>query len=113
MVTWKNISQHIGNTIRLKTALVKVKTDLLAALDNKEVACLILLDLSAAFDTVNHRILLNRLKYRFGFGERVLSWVDDYLSERSQQVLLEDPTTGEDVKSAPVMLIQGVPQGSF
>ena len=44
-------------------ALLKVKTDLLSAIDNKEVTCLILLDLSAAFNTVNHTILLNRLKY--------------------------------------------------
>ena len=50
-----------------ETALLKVKTDLLKALDNQEISCLILLDLSAAFDTVSHKLLLNRLKYRFGF----------------------------------------------
>ena len=46
-----------------ETALLKVKTDLLSAIDNKEITCLILLDLSTAFDTVNNTILLSRLKY--------------------------------------------------
>ena len=46
-----------------ETALLKVKMDLLAALDNQEVSCLILLHLSAVFDTVSHKLLLNCLKY--------------------------------------------------
>ena len=44
-----------------ETALIKVKNDILMSLDNKQVTCLILLDLSAAFDTVSHRLLLNHL----------------------------------------------------
>ena len=50
-----------------ETALVKVKADLLNAIDNKEVVCQVFLDLSAAFDTVEHQILLERLEKRFGF----------------------------------------------
>ena len=42
-----------------ETALMKVKDDILAAIDNQEVMCLVLLDLSAAFDTVSHLLLLN------------------------------------------------------
>ena len=45
-----------------ETALLKVKADLLDAMDGKEVVCLILLDLSVAFDTVSHDILLNHLQ---------------------------------------------------
>ena len=41
----------------METALLKVKTDLLAALDNQQVSCLVLLDLNAAFDTVSHKFL--------------------------------------------------------
>ena len=55
-----------------ETALLKVKTDIIQALDNQEVACLILLDLSAVFDTIDHDILLNRLKSRFAVTGIVL-----------------------------------------
>ena len=58
-----------------ETALLKVKADILQAMDNQRVVCLILLDLSAAFDTVNHQLLLNRLKDRFGFGGVILDWI--------------------------------------
>ena len=71
-----------------ETTLLKVKTDLLAALDNQEVSCLILLDLSAAFDTVNHKLLLNCLKYCFSFGRKILKWIEDYLSDHIQQIKL-------------------------
>ena len=56
----------------METALLQVKTDIIQALDNQEVACLILLDLSAAFDTIDHDILLNRLKSRFAVTGVVL-----------------------------------------
>ena len=50
----------------METVMLKVKTNLLDAIDQRKVVCLVLLDLSAAFDTVNHDQLLNLLKYRFG-----------------------------------------------
>ena len=62
-----------------ETAVLNVKTDLLSAIDNKEVTCIILLNLSTAFDTVNHTILLNRLKYCFGVSGTALSWICSYL----------------------------------
>ena len=89
-----------------ETALLKVKTDLLSAIDNKEVTCLILLDLSAAFDTVNHTILLNRLKYHFGVGGTALSWIGSYLTGRTQKVVIDG------CESEAAELTQGVPQGS-
>ena len=49
-----------------ETALLKVKADILKAMDNQEITCLALLDLSAAFDMVDHRILLNCLENHFG-----------------------------------------------
>ena len=88
-----------------ETALLKVKTGLLTALDNQEISCLILLDLSAAFDTVSHKFLLNRLKYHVGFGSKVLEWIEDYLYDRVQQVKIDDKV------SDSVKLEHGVPQG--
>ena len=89
-----------------ETALLKVKTDLLSAIDNKEVTCLILLNLSAAFDTVNYTILLNRLKYHFGFSGTALSWICLCLTGRTQKVVIGG------LESGAVKLTQGAPQGS-
>ena len=89
-----------------ETALLKVKADILQAMDNQRVVCLILLDLSAAFDTVNHQLPLNRLKYRFGFGGVILDWIGSYLMERKQMVSIRD------VQSDAVVLSQGIPQDS-
>ena len=69
-----------------ETALIKIFDDLLLNLDNKKVVLLSLLDLSAAFDTVDHNILLNRLKHMFGITDVALDWFTSYLSNRSQKV---------------------------
>ena len=47
-----------------------------------------LLDLSTAFDTVNHEYLLNHIKYRFGVDGTVLAWLTDYLTDQIQRVVL-------------------------
>ena len=55
-----------------ETSLLRVKADLLAAMDKQEVTCLVLLDLSAAFDTISHNLLLNCLKFCFGIMDMAL-----------------------------------------
>ena len=50
-----------------EAALLKVKADILKAMDNQEITCLVLLDLSAAFYMVDHKILLNQLENHFGW----------------------------------------------
>ena len=67
---------------------------------------LVLLDLSAAFDTVDHKILLHRLQSSFGITGTALKWFKFYLSDRSQRVFL-DGCLSESSK-----LPHGVPQGS-
>lgn len=90
-----------------ETALLNVREQILEAMDNKKVMCVLLLDLSAAFDTISPEILLNRLRYRFGFGSKVLEWLTTYLTERTQEVCV-----GES-HSDPRKLNQGIPQGSI
>ena len=92
-------------------ALLKVKTDIIQAVNDQEVVCLVLLDLSAAFDTVSHDLLLNHLHHCFGIGETVLQWVRSYLSNRIQKVVIDAKEDQLQGASKPVMLKQGVPQG--
>ena len=67
-----------------ETTLIKVKSDILKTIDNQEVTCLAL-DLSAAFDMVDHGILLNRLNNRFGIQGTALKWIESYLTGRTQE----------------------------
>ena len=94
-----------------ETALLKVKTDIFKAMDNQEVMCLVLLDLSAVFDMVDHKILLERLENYFGVTGVALRWIKSYLTNQSQRVIIGDTnTTG--AKSNSIRLEFGVPQGS-
>ena len=76
------------------------------AIDQHNSVILVLLDLSAAFDTVDHGILLPRLSNRFGITGTVLEWFRSYLSDRTQFVQVNDAC------SASHVLEFGVPQGS-
>ena len=67
---------------------------------------LVLLDLSAAFDTVNHTLLLTRLQKSFGIRGTALQWFNSRLSQRTQFVNINE--TNSAVRDLPV----GVPQGS-
>ena len=60
------------------TALLKVTNDLLSARDDLKISVLVLLDLSAAFYTIDHEILVYCLHNVFGFGDTVLSWFQSY-----------------------------------
>ena len=89
-----------------ETALLKVQNDILMSMDNKEVTLLVLLDLSAAFDTIEHSILLNILQQDFGVVGTALNWFDSFLSGRKQRILVGDKTSDD------FNLNCGVPQGS-
>ena len=62
-------------------------------MDRKEVSILVLLDLSVAFDTVDHCLLLKRLHLRYGFSGTILKWISSYLQSITQQVLIGDSPT--------------------
>ena len=89
-----------------ETALVRVQNDILTSMDNQRVAMLLLLDLSAAFDTVSHSILIRKLKDRIGVSGKALEWFISYLSERKQSVCINNS------HSEAVDLKYSVPQGS-
>ena len=95
-----------------ETALIKVKDDIVRAIDNQRITCLILLDLSAAFDTVSHHLLLNRLKHRFGINGTVFRWFKSYMTDRSQKITLDDTINNKLAFLKQAFLRQGVPQGS-
>jgi hypothetical protein len=62
-----------------ETAVLRVLSDILQAVDREDVAALILLDLSAAFDMVGHNILLQRLRISYGIDDTAYRWFQSYL----------------------------------
>ena len=109
MARWKLTSWHTIHIIA-QTALLKAKTNVTRALENQEVACLILVDLSAAFDTTDHNILLSRLEARFAVTGVNLNWLRFSLTYRSQAVEIGVPLS-EGSRSAFVLLELCIPQG--
>jgi len=89
-----------------KTAVLKVLSDILLAIDAGDLSALVLLHLSAAFDTVDHDILVRRLETSYGLSGSVLQWFQTYLVGRRQYV-----RTGSSA-SSPTLIVWGVPQGS-
>jgi len=67
-----------------RTALLSVHSDLVRSIDNGHVSLLVLLDLSAALDTVYHQILLSMLSNRFSVDSTALNWFKSYLADRTQ-----------------------------
>ena len=90
-----------------ETALVKIVNDLRINSDSKALSILVLLDLSAAFDTIDHDILIERLEKWVGLSGPVLNWIRTYLTNREFYVMLGDN------KSENHSMPCGVPQGSI
>ena len=89
-----------------KKNLLKITNDLLSARDKYHCVLLVMLDLSAAFDTVSHSILLTRMKEMYGMTGDAYSWLHSYLVDRTQSVFIDG------VMSASKPLNTGLPQVS-
>ena len=89
------------------TAVLKIQNDTLMMIDNRSHAVLMMLDLSAAFDTVNHAVLIKKLKNFYGLGGNIIKWIESYLNKRSFKVSVNDKY------SESCSLEIGVPQGSI
>ena len=88
------------------TALIEMNNTWIDALENDEITAVLLLDLSAAFDLVDTRILLKKLEI-YGFKREATTWLESYLTGRYQRVYVD----GELSEALPVHV--GVPQGSI
>ena len=90
-----------------ETAVCRVVNDMQKMVANGQMVVLAQLDMSAAFDTVDHKTLLDLLCLKFGITGKVLSWLESYLHGRSFSVKIQY------VRGGRVLLVYGVPQGSI
>ncbi len=89
-----------------ETALIKVCSDIVSDIDSRRVVLVALLDMSAAFDTVDHAILLDRLTQRYAISGTAHKWFASYVTDWSSQVSIQCAL------SEPMIASYGVPQGS-
>ena len=87
------------------TQLLHHIDNILSILEANQNADVIYLDLSKAFDKVNHSILLHKIK-QIGIDGKVCSWIQSFLSNRTQQVIIDG------ANSSPADVLSGVPQGT-
>lgn len=88
-----------------QTALIQIVDEWIAAIDQGNIVSTVFLDLTKAFDLVNHEILITKLE-RYKFSHNTLLWFTSYLSNRTQQVSVSGKL------SQPLEIKSGVPQGS-
>ena len=89
-----------------ETVILKISNDILWGMETQSITSLVVLDLSAAFDTVDHEILLSIPSNKYGIKSKVLKWFDQYLRPRSFKVTINGAYSKErDLEVS-------VPQGS-
>jgi hypothetical protein len=89
-----------------ETVLIRLFSDIFSAMDHGQVTLLALLDVSAAFDSVDHNILLERLRISFGIQGIPLLWLESFICGRTQSVTIGGQRSGWRT------IRYGVPQGS-
>ena len=89
-----------------ESALLHFTDELLNNMDQRKMSVIVLLDMSKAFDSIRHDLMLCKLR-NTGVSEPACAWFDSYLSQREQVVKIQDTL------SSPLPLTVGVPQGSI
>ena len=102
---WSDVKASVDSRCH-SAGHLKVLADILLALDSGNLVMLTLLDLSAAFDSVDHNTLLCRLRTSYGLRDACFDWFKSYLSGRTQYV------RSTSTSSKPSEVQYGVPQGS-
>ena len=109
-MTDNNLHEYLQSAYKpghsTETALVKVQNDILTSIDQHGIVILILLDLSAAFDTIDHDVLFSRMESTLGITGPALEWFRSYLGDRTLRVQIDDSF------SASQEILWSVPQGS-
>ena len=107
ILCFRSTSRLIATAIPPNYSIVLcAHNDIVSAVDSKRIVGLVLLDLSATFDTLDHDTLLSVLQQRFGVCDSALSWVKSYLSDRTENFLVNG------VSSGSVAVNCSVPQSS-
>ena len=109
MINTKNFTKHQSGNRKLhstETLNIFVTDTILESIDRKEVTALVLLDLSKAFDSIDHVMLFRKLQ-SIGVSRVAMDWFKSYLSDRSQYVRIGSTTSQE------LTITRGVPQGSI
>ena len=89
-----------------ETSLLKIYNNILCMMDDNKLVLLIMLDLSAAFDTVGHTIMIGRLSTKIVLSGTVLNWFRSYLAQRKSSVYANASSSNS------VKLQWGVTEGS-
>ena len=89
-----------------ETSVLKLSNNILWSFERKEITSLTALDLSAAFETVDHQVLLKMLTDKFGVTDKVLHWFEEYLQPCSFSILINKSYSEE------IDLEYSIPQGS-
>src|SRR3989442_15917094 len=92
-----------------ETALLKIANDIRGNMEQLSLTCLLSLDISAAFDALDHQVLLARAEEIFGIAGPVLAWLASFLTNRRSFVSLGDGVRTDSIDS---VMISGGPQGS-
>ena len=92
--------------VLIAIAIAKLTDDIYSAINNSELTLAVFIDFKKAFDTLDHNILLLKMKH-LGLKDNAIKWFKNYLHGRTQC------TVANDITSDPLPITCGVPQGSI